>query len=150
MSRIDFYHLQKQTLEDVLPKLLEKAYYLNKKILLRVGNDERVEFISSHLWNYDEQAFLPHGTKKDGNSEMQPIWITSDFDNPNGAVLLFLIDGAQIDPNEVDKFERIFNIFDGNSEDALNQARKFWKEFKSLGTECFYWQQDASGRWNQK
>ena len=26
MSRVDFYHLQKKTLEDVLPLLLQKAY----------------------------------------------------------------------------------------------------------------------------
>ena len=29
--RVDFYHLQKQVLEDVLPKLLEKAYASGKK-----------------------------------------------------------------------------------------------------------------------
>ena len=31
MAQIDFYHLQKQTLEAVLPKLLEKAYGTGKK-----------------------------------------------------------------------------------------------------------------------
>ena len=32
MNRIDFYHLQKQTLEQVLPKLVEKAYATGNKI----------------------------------------------------------------------------------------------------------------------
>ena len=44
MSRVDFYHLQNQRLEDVLPKLLEKAYGTGKKIVVKIGNEERVEF----------------------------------------------------------------------------------------------------------
>lgn len=47
MSRVDFYHLQNQTLENVLPKLLEKAYETGKKVKIKVGNEERVEFINT-------------------------------------------------------------------------------------------------------
>ena len=77
MSRVDFYHLQSQTLENVLPKLLEKAYETGKSVLVRVGNEERVEFLNALLWTYNDQSFLPHGSKKDGNAELQPtipIW----------------------------------------------------------------------------
>ena len=49
MSRIDFYHLQKQTLEQVLPKLIEKAYETGAKIKIKIGNEARVEFINSLL-----------------------------------------------------------------------------------------------------
>ena len=52
MSRVDFYHLQSQTLENVLPKLLEKAYETGKSVLVRVGNEERVEFLNALLWTY--------------------------------------------------------------------------------------------------
>mgnify|MGYP001038588715 CR=1 FL=1 len=75
MSRVDFYHLQSQTLENVLPKLLEKAYETGKSVLVRVGNEERVEFLNALLWTYNDQSFLPHGSKKDGNAELQPIWL---------------------------------------------------------------------------
>ena len=57
MTQIDFYHLQKQTLEAVLPKLLEKAYGTGKKIKVKIGNPERVEFINSILWTYEEESF---------------------------------------------------------------------------------------------
>ena len=133
MSRVDFYHLQSQTLENVLPKLLEKAYETGKSVLVRVGNEERVEFLNALLWTYNDQSFLPHGSKKDGNAELQPIWLTSGTDNPNMASLLFLVDGAAADNGELEKFSRVFNIFDGNSPDALQQARAFWKNLKSGG-----------------
>lgn len=149
MSRVDFYHLQSQTLETVLPKLLEKAYETKKSIVLRIGNEERVEFLNCLLWTYSDQSFLPHGSKKDGNAELQPIWLTSSTDNPNMASFLFLVDGASASVEEVAQFERVFNVFDGNVQNALLQARSFWKELKSEGINCLYWQQDEKGSWKQ-
>ena len=150
MTRVDFYHLQKSNIEDTLPKLLEKAYALGKKILIKVGNEERVEFLNSHLWTYDEQSFLPHGSKKDGNSSLQPIWLTSQDDNPNNASILFLVDNAKINIDEISAFERVLNIFDGNNNDALTWSREFWKLAKSQELECYYWQKNDNGTWQQK
>ena len=92
MPQADFYHLQKQTLENVLPKLLEKAYATGKRIKVKIGNEERVEFINGILWTYDDQSFIPHGSKKDGFAEDQPVWLTAGDDNPNNAEFLFLVD----------------------------------------------------------
>ena len=150
MTRVDFYHLEHGSIEDVLPKLLEKAYACNKPILVKIGNDARVEVLNTALWTYDDQSFLPHGTKKDGNAALQPIWLTSGDDNPNQARMLFLVDGALISIDDVTQFERVFNIFDGKDTEGLEHARTFWKEVKSSGSECFYWQQDEKGRWQQK
>lgn len=147
MSRVDFYHLQKQTLEQVLPKLLEKAYGTAAHILIKVGNEERVEFLNAHLWTFDDTSFIPHGSKKDGFADQQPIWLTAGDDNPNEATMLFLVDGASSALSEIEKFERVFNIFDGNSPAALEQARSFWKELKAAQMEAFYWKQDDNGRW---
>ena len=150
MSRIDFYHLQKQNLEDVLPKLVEKAYATGSKIKIKVGNEARVEFINSLLWTFDEEAFIPHGSKKDGFAKEQPIWLSSEDDNPNQAEMLFLVDGAKFDLNNGNNYSRIFNIFDGNNEESLQQARDFWKEVSALGFEKNYFQQDDNGKWNKK
>ena len=150
MPRVDFYHLERGVVEDVLPRLLEKAYAGGKPVLVKVGNEARVEALNTALWTYDDQSFLPHGTKKDGNATLQPIWLTTGEDNPNKASMLFLVDGALVGLEEMNNFERIFNLFDGKDEEGLQRARNFWKEVKSSGSECFYWQQDVSGRWNQK
>lgn len=149
MTQVDFYHLQKQTLDEVLPKLLDKAYSTGKRIKVKVGTDERVEFINSALWSFEDQAFLPHGSKKDGFAEEQPIWLSSSDDNPNGAVFLFLVDGALIDMEKAAEYERIFNIFDGNQQSAVEQARNFWKTCKAHGFTLHYWQQDDNGKWKQ-
>lgn len=150
MSRFDFYHLQNQTLEDVLPKLLEKAYETGKKIKVKVGTEERVEFINTLLWTYNDEAFIPHGSKKDGFATEQPIWLTNEYNNPNDATMLFLVDSAIASLDEAKNYERIFNIFDGNAQTALEQARSFWKELKNAEQELYYWQQSSSGSWQQK
>lgn len=150
MSRVDFYHLQNQKLEDVLPKLLEKAYSIHKNAVVRVGNAERIEFLNSLLWTYDEQSFLPHGSKKDGTPESQPIWLTAENDNPNSAVFLFLTDGANAEIDEISQYERVFNIFDGNSQEAVENARNFWRTLKQQSINIFYWQQNSDGAWQQK
>ena len=150
MSRVDFYHLQRQTLDEVLPLLLAKAYQTGKRIFVRVGTPERVEFINNTLWTYDDEAFLPHGSAKDGFAAEQPIWLTSDAQNANRAEFLFLVDGAEATVAEIGTYERVFNIFDGNSDEAMAQARRLWKDYKEAGNEVYYWQQSARGTWENK
>ncbi|MBO6281387.1 MAG: DNA polymerase III subunit chi [Alphaproteobacteria bacterium] len=150
MSRVDFYHLQKQTLEEVLPKLLLKAYSTEKHIVVKIGTPERVDFINTELWTFSDDSFLPHGSKKDGFAAQQPIWLTDEDDNPNEAAFLFLVDGAETDAAKAAEYERVFNIFDGNSGEALAQARNLWKKFRDAGNEVYYWQQTEKGVWEQK
>lgn len=149
MSRVDFYHLQNQTLENVLPKLLEKRMKPEKS--QNQSRQRRARRIYQYvLWTFNDQSFIPHGSRKDGFGEMQPIWLSAGDDNPNGATMLFLVDGAKIDLDSLKQYERVFNIFDGNSETAVNAARTFWKELKGAGEEIYYWQQEDNGRWKQK
>ena len=137
-------------MEQVLPKLLEKAYKTKQNIVVKVGNDERVEFLNSQLWTFDDTSFIPHGSRKDGFGEQQPIWLTAGEDTPNQATMMFLVDGATASLENLGKFERVFNIFDGNSPSAVDQARQFWKDLKAAeNMEVFYWKQDENGRWTQ-
>lgn len=64
MSRVDFYHLQKKTLEDVLPLLLQKAYGTGKRVKIKVGTEERVEFLNSLLWTFNDESFYRMAPKK--------------------------------------------------------------------------------------
>ena len=150
MTRIDFYHLQKMPLEQVLPKLCEKAYSTKKNIKILLENEERVEFINSLLWTYSEDSFLPHGSKKDGFTSDQPIFISTNTENENNASILILADGAMLEIEQLNNYERVLNIFDGNSETALNNARTYWKDIKTKYSELHYWQQNDKGTFEQK
>ncbi len=70
------------------------------------------------------RGFLPHGTKKDGFAERQPVWLTEADENPNSANVLFLIDGA--DSSRVGEYDLCCEMFDGRDDLAV-AGQDHWK-----------------------
>ncbi|MGH6816607.1 MAG: DNA polymerase III subunit chi [Hyphomicrobiaceae bacterium] len=148
MTEVLFYHLQGQPLERVLPNLLEKTLARGWRAVIRSGSLERLEALDAALWTYSDPSFLPHGTKKDGYAEHQPIYLTTTGDNPNGAAVRFLVDGAQ--GEDLSGYERIVYLFDGNDSAAVAEARAAWIAAKAQNWDVTYWQQSQGGRWEKK
>lgn len=147
MAEVGFYHLTKSTLEEALPRLLEKAYASGLKALVRVGDPERLEFLNRALWSYAKESFLPHGTRADGWPERQPIYLSAEGDNPNGATLLVLVEGAEAP--DLAAFDRCLILFDGNDPAAVEHARARWRDALAEGHRCVYWQQADRGGWSK-
>ena len=57
MSETLFYHLERRTLEDALPGLLERTRERDWRAVVRVGSAERMAALDMHLWTYSEQSF---------------------------------------------------------------------------------------------
>jgi DNA polymerase-3 subunit chi len=148
VTEIRFYHLTRMPLERALPALLERALGAGMRSVVIAGSEERVEALNQLLWTYEERSFLPHGSKRDGRPERQPVWLTTEDENPNGATCLVLTDGAV--SGRVGEYRRCLDLFDGQDPAAVEAARGRWKTWKDAGHELSYWQQDDSGRWQQK
>lgn len=148
MTDVRFYHLQSKRLEQALPEIVAKALEKQYRIVVRAGSRERVEALDGVLWTYDPATFLPHGYIKDGTENDQPVWLTTEDENPNGANVLILTDGASQD--DVGSFKLCCEIFDGNDEQAVAAARGRWKIYKEQGHTTSYFQQDDAGKWQQK
>ena len=84
------------------------------------GSDQRAEALSGILWTYEQNSFLPHGTAADGSPDKQPVWITPDDENPNGADILVLTDGAAA--GDIGAWRRCLEMFDGRDETAVTDA----------------------------
>jgi DNA polymerase-3 subunit chi len=148
MSEIRFYHLQRRSLEDTLPVILERCYSRGDRTVVMAGSAERVEALAAHLWTYNDRNFLPHGTKRDGQAERQPIWLTETDENPNAAAVLFLADGAR--SQTIDAYALCVELFDGQDASAVAAARERWTSYKSAGHSLVYYQQNEAGRWEEK
>jgi DNA polymerase-3 subunit chi len=148
MTQIGFYHLLKLPLEQALPRLLEKAAAAGMRAVLMAGSPERVEHLSALLWTYAEDSWLPHGSARDGEADQQPIWLTDQDENPNGATLLVLCDGIR--PASLAGWQRCLDLFDGTDETAVAAARDRWKSWKEDGHQLIYYQQRADGGWDEK
>jgi DNA polymerase III subunit chi len=148
MTDVLFYHLEHQPLERVLPSLVERTLERGWRAVVQAGSEERVEALDTLLWTYREESFLPHGTKRDGFNAQQPVYLTHDDANPNGANVRFMVDGAET--GETGGYERVVYLFDGRDAAAVAQAREQWKAAKAAGCQVTYWQQSSEGRWEKK
>ncbi len=148
MVEVAFYQLRGTPLERALPRLLEKVIESGRRAVVLAGSDERVETLNAALWTYDQGSFLPHGSAADGHASRQPIYLTTDDENPNDATIVVMIDGAA--PAAIDGFERCLDMFDGTDPDALQAARARWKARQSEGRKVTYWEQVAGGKWEQR
>ncbi|WP_374443582.1 DNA polymerase III subunit chi [Stella sp.] len=148
MTEIGFYHLTRTPLERALPRLLEKVAGSGRRAVVLTGSEERAEALNALLWTYDPGSFLPHGTARDGNPGEQPIWLTPQDENPNGATVLVLVDGMV--SARLDAYERCLDLFDGNDPDAVAAARERWREAKQAGHALTYWQQTDQGGWQAR
>jgi DNA polymerase III subunit chi len=147
MTEIRFYHLRTTTLERALPQILEKVLSMGERVVVMAGSPERVEALNAVLWTYNDRAFLPHGSSRDGFAEDQPIWLTVAEENPNGASMLVLADGTTA--NDVASWKSTIEIFDGGDEAAVAAARERWKAYKAAGHALTYWKQSDEGRWEK-
>src|SRR3954452_5985971 len=148
MTEILFYHLQRQPLEKVLPQLLEKSIGRGWRVVVQASSDERVDALDAHLWTYRDDNFLAHGTYRETEAAMQPVLLTVGDDNPNGANVRFLIDGAP-GPADCEAYEPIVLILGGEDEEAVAVARVPGNEAKAKGFEATYFQADENGRWQR-
>ncbi|QXX74351.1 DNA polymerase III subunit chi [Methylovirgula sp. HY1] len=154
MPEIWFYHLQHQPLEKVLPSLVEKALDKGWRVVVQAAAEERLDALDDTLWTYADASFLAHGRARDGDAEMQPIYLTTGSENPNGARLRLFVEGADVAAlliaEPCDMYERMILLFDGADEDQLIAARMQWKTLKGQGHTLAYWQQGERGGWEKK
>lgn len=148
MTEVLFYHLERATLDSVLPGLLEKTLQRGWRAVVRAGSRDGAEALDAHLWTYRDESFLPHAAGGDG--AQQPVWLTHQDDTPNDPQILFLVDGAEPMLEAIAPLERCVMIFDGKDEDALGRARSFWKSTAGAGHEVTYWRQSSEGRWEKQ
>ncbi len=147
MTEVSFYHLQRAPLERALPRLMDRVLKSGLRAVILAGSAERVEQLNTLLWTFDAGSFLAHGSAEDGPGGDQPIYLTTEEENPNGAAVLVLVDG--VDPGYKGEFERCLDLFDGKDASAAAAARERWRAAQSAGHTVKYWKQDDAGRWEQ-
>ena len=143
-----FYHLERTTLDQALPELLEKTLARGWRALVRCTGLERLEHLDGWLWSYRDESFLPHAAADAPHASRQPVLLSMTTDNLNGAQALFLLDGAQA--GVLDDYQRCLILFDGRDEGAVATARERWREVAAAGHLAAYWRQSEEGAWRKQ
>lgn len=151
MTETLFYHLERRSLEDVLPGLVEKSRARGWKALIRADSADRADAIDTLLWTYDDQSFLPHAQLGDGEAARQPVLVTMEEGNPNAAQIVFYVGGTQpADWSGLNDLSRIVLLFDGRDATALAAARAAWKGAGAAGHDVTYWKETPSGKFEKQ
>jgi DNA polymerase III subunit chi len=149
VSEVFFYHLQRQPLEAVLPRLLEKSRERGWRALVRVSSAERLAALDGQLWTYADESFLAHGSDREADAAEHPVLLTTGEENRNGAAVLFLVEGAPV-PADIAGYHRVMFLLDGSDEAAVASGRAAFRDLRAGGHELSYWQQDDEGRWAKR
>lgn len=149
MSEVWFYHLTESALEAALPPLLGKCAQRGWRVLLWGGEMARLDHLDRALWTYDDASFLAHGLAGGENDSSQPVLLTGDGANGNGAQVLVMIDRAEATPEVIAGYERAIMMFDGADSEAVDAARGYWKQITGAGIPAQYWAQEG-GSWVKK
>jgi DNA polymerase III subunit chi len=144
-TTIQFYHLLSTSRERAVPKLMEKALSAGNRIVILSSSEAQLKTMSDALWSNDPASFLPHGSRRDGRAEEQPIFLTLADENPNGADILCILDGSS--PDSLTSYVKVLDVFDGSNEDDVAAARKRWAAYKAQGLALQYVKQQPGGGW---
>ena len=148
MNEVRFHHLERRRIDQALPRLLERALEEGRRIVVCASSDEMVAALNERLWTYDEASFLPHGAAGDGDPTTQPIFLTSEVENPNAATMLVRLSGVEASEAD-DAFDLIVLMFDGRDEATLAHARGEWRRLKDQGRTISYWRESDEGGWER-
>jgi DNA polymerase-3 subunit chi len=148
VTEVRFHHLERRRIDQALPRLLERALEEGRRVLVRASSDEMVAALNERLWTYDEASFLPHGAAGDGDPMTQPIFLTSELENPNAATMLVRLSGVEAGESD-DTFDLVVLLFDGLDEAALAHARGEWRRLKDQGRTISYWRESDDGGWER-
>ena len=128
------------------PSLLGRTLAAGQRAAVLCGSGARLKALDDALWASSDPDWLPHGSPRSGEADLQPIWLTTVAEAPNGARYLFRLDGTDADAAG---WDRVFDLFDGADETAVAAARQRWAAAKQAGHTLTYWQQGERG-WQKK
>ena len=141
-----FYGLRGTSLEGPLRELLQKSLERGWRVVVRAGSAERVEALNDALWLGPEQYFIPHGSGADGFGSRQPVYLTDGDENPNGARVLFLLEGVL---GDVSGYERCVSLFDGGDSETLSLVGEQERVLGDLGYSIQRWERGEGG-WEKR
>ena len=147
--QIDFYQLKSGDIATPLAMLSDRVVASGQKMLI-LAREAHFEVISAALWTQKPESFLAHNMDDEEGSEHAPIWVsTRPEQNPILAKFIALTSGMV--PPDLGHFKRVFNLFDGSDEQAVNVARQCWKDWSAREElTCRYFSQDEEGNWSQR
>jgi DNA polymerase III subunit chi len=134
VARADFYLIQKDRFREepllLVCELARKAHDANLWTLVLARDAEQAERLDELLWEFDEDAYIPHQLAGDDEDELAPVLIaTPETDAPMRPLVINLRD----EPVN-GTFDRVLEVVPAD-DSARGPLRERWKQYQSRGLE---------------
>ena len=146
LHQFDFYRLRDGNYFESAILIAEKTLVNSEKLLI-VAPESELSDLSYRFWSEKTDSFLAHGMGIEDVSDYAPIWLSTLVqDNPISADYVMLTNGASLE--DFSGFKRVFNLFDGSSQIAMEQTRNQWRNWSANPDHlCRYFTQSETGTW---
>ncbi|MFT3790141.1 MAG: DNA polymerase III subunit chi [Rudaea sp.] len=134
MPRADFYLIAKPRFRDdpllLVCELARRAFESGQPALILARSADQADAIDEKLWEFDEQAFIPHQLAGDDDDAITPVLIVAPgVETPDRALVINLRDECA--PG---LFERVLEVVPADEAQRLG-SRERWKTYKAAGFE---------------
>ncbi|MDC2963814.1 DNA polymerase III subunit chi [Gammaproteobacteria bacterium] len=140
MTKIDFY-LVKGDEVFFASRLIALIYRRGHKIHVQTSSIEYAKALDEKLWNFAEDAFIPHCLKD--HQFDAPIKICTSTDSPEHQDVFVNLSTSR--PKFFSRFDRVAEIVPEN-ESERSAARKAFSFYKERGYEVNYHEMDRKSR----
>jgi len=133
MPRADFYLIDKPRFRAdpllLVCELAKKAFAGEQPTLILVRSREQAEALDERLWEFDENAFIPHQIVGDGEDDAitAVLIVPPDVATPDRPLVINLRDKCA--PG---LFERVLEVVPADEAERLG-SRERWKTYKAAG-----------------
>ena len=79
LEKAFFYNASHRDVVSDIARLAENIFKKNNKIVIFCSDQETVEVVDDFLWSYRDDSFIPHSIKKHGDSSLNPVLVTTNF-----------------------------------------------------------------------
>lgn len=134
MPRADFYLIAKPRFRDdpllLVCELAKRAFESTQPTLILARSADQADALDEKLWEFDENAFIPHQLAGDDDDALTPVLIVAPgTQTPDRPLVINLRDECA--PG---LFERVLEVIPADDAQRLG-SRERWKTYKAAGFE---------------
>ncbi|MEP7043302.1 MAG: DNA polymerase III subunit chi [Dokdonella sp.] len=135
MPRADFYLIDKPRFRDdpllLVCELAKRAFAGEQPTLILARSREQAETLDEKLWEFDENAFIPHQIVGDGDDDAVTavLIVPPDAATPDRSLVINLRDECA-----AGLFERVLEVIPADEAERLG-SRERWKTYRQAGFE---------------
>ncbi|HEX7915825.1 DNA polymerase III subunit chi [Rudaea sp.] len=132
MPRADFYLIAKPRFRDdpllLVCELAKRAFESGQPALILARSADQADALDEKLWEFDEQAFIPHQIAGDDDDAITPVLIVAPGTTTADRTLVINL-RHECAPG---LFERVLEVVPADEAQRLG-SRERWKTYKAAG-----------------